>query len=306
MQLRENTISSPLNYTGGKYKLLSQIFPKFPNNINTFVDIFCGGCNVGVNVCAQHVICNDSNSKLIGLYNYLKNTDVESFLNQIYQTIEKYNLSNSAEKGYVFYGCNSATGLGSYNKFGFLRLREDFNNLDENDDLFFVKLYVLIVYAFNNQIRFNREGKFNLPVGKRDFNRRMKNKLELFINNIKNIDFTNNKFSSFPIESLGKNDFVYADPPYLITCASYNELDGWNESQEYALLRFLDELDNRNICFALSNVLIAKGKKNEILESWLNKNQNYICHHLEFTYKNSNYQRKNKTDRDDEVLITNY
>ena len=172
--------------------------------------------------------------------------------------------------------------------------------------MFFVKLYVLIVYAFNNQIRFNREGKFNLPVGKRDFNRRMKNKLELFINNIKNIDFTNNKFSSFPIESLGKNDFVYADPPYLITCASYNELDGWNESQEYALLRFLDELDNRNICFALSNVLIAKGKKNEILESWLNKNQNYICHHLEFTYKNSNYQRKNKTDRDDEVLITNY
>ena len=87
MQLRENTISSPLNYTGGKYKLLSQIFPKFPNNINTFVDIFCGGCNVGVNVCAQHVICNDSNSKLIGLYNYLKNTDVESFLNQIYHII---------------------------------------------------------------------------------------------------------------------------------------------------------------------------------------------------------------------------
>ena len=72
------------------------------------------------------------------------------------------------------------------------------------------------------------------------------------------------------------------------------------------MTKLLDELDNRNICFALSNVLIAKGKKNEILESWLNKNQNYICHHLEFTYKNSNYQRKNKTDRDDEVLITNY
>ena len=28
-------IKSPLNYTGGKYKLLPQIIPKFPKNINT-------------------------------------------------------------------------------------------------------------------------------------------------------------------------------------------------------------------------------------------------------------------------------
>ena len=71
MQLRKSPIASPLNYTGGKYKLLSQIFPLFPNNINTFVDIFCGGCNVGININAQRVICNDNNSKLIVLINYL-------------------------------------------------------------------------------------------------------------------------------------------------------------------------------------------------------------------------------------------
>ena len=60
MQLREKPIASPLNYTGGKYKLLPQIFPLFPDNVNTFVDIFCGGCNVGINVNAQHIICNDN------------------------------------------------------------------------------------------------------------------------------------------------------------------------------------------------------------------------------------------------------
>ena len=32
-------IKSPLNYTGGKYKLLSQILPLFPTNINKFVDL---------------------------------------------------------------------------------------------------------------------------------------------------------------------------------------------------------------------------------------------------------------------------
>ena len=43
-------IQSPLNYTGGKFKLLPQILPLFPKNINTFVDLFCGGCNVGINI----------------------------------------------------------------------------------------------------------------------------------------------------------------------------------------------------------------------------------------------------------------
>lgn len=43
-------IQSPLNYTGGKYKLLPQILPLFPGDIRVFVDLFCGGCNVGLNV----------------------------------------------------------------------------------------------------------------------------------------------------------------------------------------------------------------------------------------------------------------
>ena len=53
-------IQSPLNYTGGKYKLLPQILPLFPKDIDVFVDLFCGGCNVGVNVESNRVIYNDS------------------------------------------------------------------------------------------------------------------------------------------------------------------------------------------------------------------------------------------------------
>ena len=40
-------IASPMNYIGGKYKILPQILPLFPDNIGTFVDLFCGGCSVG-------------------------------------------------------------------------------------------------------------------------------------------------------------------------------------------------------------------------------------------------------------------
>ena len=48
-------IKSPLNYTGGKYKLLNSLFDIFPNNINTFVDLFAGGFNVGINVNANKI-----------------------------------------------------------------------------------------------------------------------------------------------------------------------------------------------------------------------------------------------------------
>ena len=48
-------IQSPLNYTGGKFKLLPQILPLFPENIDIFVDLFCGGANVGVNIKSQRI-----------------------------------------------------------------------------------------------------------------------------------------------------------------------------------------------------------------------------------------------------------
>ena len=50
-----NLVSSPLNYIGGKFKLLPQILPLFPKEINNFVDMFCGGLNVAANIKAKNV-----------------------------------------------------------------------------------------------------------------------------------------------------------------------------------------------------------------------------------------------------------
>lgn len=41
--MKKTYIKSPLNYVGGKFKLLPEIIPLFPTNINTFVDLFGGG-----------------------------------------------------------------------------------------------------------------------------------------------------------------------------------------------------------------------------------------------------------------------
>lgn len=304
----ETLIPSPLNYTGGKYKLLPQILPLFPQRIDTFVDLFCGGGNVGINVDARNVIFNDVNEKLVLLLNTFKNVDYNVILTWINEIIEQFLLSQVSEHGYDYYNCNSSKGLGSYNKEHFLQLRSHFNNLNTFEYRYFIELYVLIVYAFNNQIRFNSNGHFNLPVGKRDFNLAMREKLEAFVERLHELEceFTHIDFEQIDFSKLTRHDFVYADPPYLITCAAYNEGGGWNEHKENALYALLDELHNRNIRFALSNVFTSKGKTNNILLAWLEEHPEYTCHHLNYNYSNSNYQTKDRQSGSDEVLITNY
>ena len=305
-------IQSPLNYTGGKFKLLPQILPLFPQNINTFVDLFCGGCNVGINIDCESVIYNDLDENLLYLYNTFKNLDKQSVFEWIFEIINTYGLSLVSDKGYDYYKCDSSKGLGGYNKESFLRLRADFNEKKKKgnyDYYYYVMLYVIIVYAFNNQIRFNSNGEFNLPVGKRDFNKKMQQKLSDFIDKIKeqNCKFTCLDFRKFDIDTLKNNDFVYVDPPYLITCATYNEQGGWSETDEKDLLRFLDSLNEKELRFALSNVLRSKGKENTILIEWLDKNKDkYRAVNLNYSYSNSNYQTKDKTSNSEEVLIINY
>ena len=181
-------IPSPLNYTGGKYRLLPQITPLFPKDVSTFVDLFCGGCNVGINADSRRVIYNDINRDLLSIYGVFKTLGRECLLDSIYGIIERYGLSLTSRYGYSHYGCDSGSGLAGYNRDKYLKLRADFNErrLKGSSDICqHIMLYVLIVYAFNNQIRFNSDGRFNLPVGKRDFNSRMERKLLDFTDRLK-------------------------------------------------------------------------------------------------------------------------
>ena len=136
----------------------------------------------------------------------------------------------------------------------------------------------------------------------------MKDNLINFINRLKEIEisFFNVDYKMIEIDKVTENDFFYLDPPYLITCATYNEKGGWKEKDERDLLNLLDKLNDKNIRFALSNVLESKGNSNDILKEWI-KNKKYNVHNLDVKYGNANYQRVDKNDSTTmEVLITNY
>lgn len=282
--MKKELIKSPMNYIGGKYKLLPQILPLFPKDINTFVDLFCGGFNVGVNVEANKIIGNDSCKEVIEVYKGIQKEGLENSLNLIKNEISKYNLSKTNEEG-------------------FKQIRSLYNEGNKEWYIF----YAMLTHAFNYQIRFNKKGEYNMPFGRNRsyFNPTLERNFIKFAKAIeeKNIIFTNHNFKDLKINLLNKDDFVYLDPPYLITCASYNEQGGWNEEEEYSLLNLCDNLNNNSIKFALSNVLEHKGLKNEILMKWANS---YKIHYLNYNYNNCNYQDKNKDSETIEVLITNY
>lgn len=300
-------IKSPLNYVGGKTRLLQQIIPLFPKDVRLFVDLFCGGCNVGINADCNRVLFNDREESIIQLFRLWKDRPKEETLAAILSIINAFGLSDSTLHGYGFYGCESSAGLAEFNREPYSRLKEFLNEMPRTD-AYFDHLFVAITFSFNNQIRFNSKGAFNVPVGKRDFNLKLRTNLDRFIDALKRrpSSFTSLDFERFDFDALTNSDFVYADPPYLITQAPYNEGGKWTAAEEGRLLGILEYLDRRNIRFALSNALESKGLKNEYLETWLKGHSNFRCHHLVCSYSNSGYLRKDRTSATDEVLITNY
>ena len=278
-------IKSPLNYIGGKYKLLPQLFPLFPKNVDIFVDLFSGGGNVGINVNADKIYFNDLNVKINEMFRYFQGKDPDELLTKINSKINEYGLSKTNEQA-------------------FLKFRSDYNKQPNPLDL-----YTLVAFSFNYQFRFNNDMKYNNPFGRNrsHFSERMANNLTRFVTRLNNIDatFTDDYFTKFDTSILTPDSFVYADPPYLITTGSYNDGNrgfvNWTSIQEQELYDFLDGLNDRDIKFAMSNVTDHKGRSNDMLKKWAVK---YNVIELDYDYKNASHNTVAKDST--EVLITNF
>lgn len=287
--MNDKLLKNPFNYTGGKYKLLPQILPLFPQNISNFVDLFCGGGDVFLNTKkADKIFANDNLFQLIELNLYLKNNDLNYIIDYIDKTIKRFDLKKE----------------GDFAKENYLEFRDYYNKESSNP----LDLYIMICYSFSNQIRFNNKGEFNLPAGtnRSYFNPSLRKKLIAYISYIKEKDiiFSDKSFENFDCSFLDENSFVYIDPPYLLSKASYNENNLWNKEKEEKLLSYIDNLNSLKIKFMLSNLLETKGKIHPFLEEWANKNK-YKMSFIESSYKHVSYNRVDK-DRDIEIIITNY
>jgi adenine-specific DNA-methyltransferase len=278
-------VEGVMNYTGSKFKMLSQIIPEMDYGKNTFVDAFCGGGSVYSNVLDryQKVIVNDIITDLIGIHRGLLESD---------EIISKTKLL-----------CPDKD-----NPVGFGTLRKNYNDNPSPEGL-----WALMLSSTNNMVRFNQNLKYNQTFGKRSWNDATQRKVNNFTEHIRkfkdNLVYLSTAFENIEIQS---DMMIYLDPPYgriknddgkigkkQISEAGYNAF--WKQEDDMKLYEFIKKIDSIGASFMVSGVLHHDGKTCWMLDKLITDGFTY----KEIKYDYNKVSRKGNKETT-EIIITNY
>ncbi|WP_235853046.1 DNA adenine methylase [Helicobacter labacensis] len=279
---------------------MPQLKPLFLPKIKRFIEPFTGGGSAFLNTQAQEYLLNDISPHLIHLHQALIAQDFEDFLEKMLVKIKAYGLSCSFKDHIPPLALRQAhkkTYFARYNKHAYAHLRADFNAHKQDLDA----LYLLLIYGFNHMLRFNSKGEFNLPVGNVDFNRNVVGALKTYFERTKSqkIQFSCLDFREFLGQmAFQEGDFIYCDPPYLISGSEYNKL--WGTAQEKDLYAFLHDLDTRGVAWGLSNLVTHKGQENPYLLEFAKNYKTFDIQSNYISFKDNSLKKDSK-----EVFITN-
>ena len=81
-------IYNPISYPGNKNKLLKELLPLLPKDIDIIVDVFCGSGVVGVNSEAKTIYCNDNNPFTIEVLRYFYENTSDVIVSNLEQIIK--------------------------------------------------------------------------------------------------------------------------------------------------------------------------------------------------------------------------
>lgn len=279
-------INTALNYTGSKFRLLSEIIPEMDYTKKYFIDLFGGSGVVGFNLVDKYdkILYNDIITDLVGIHKGII-YDFDNFT----QNVKNLCVDKDDQEGYI-------------------KLRSDYNQNKTPE-----KLYALMLCSTNNMMRFSLSFKYNQTFGKRSYSKSTQNKLNLFNEFIipfkDKLYFTSKPFSEI---KLLKPSMVYIDSPYgriqdengeilnkQISEAGYNCF--WKMEDDIILYNYILELNKNNHSFMVSGLLEHDGKKSWMLNKLINDGFKYK--ELNFNY---NKVSKNGNKESKEIIIMNY
>ncbi|EAH7580628.1 Dam family site-specific DNA-(adenine-N6)-methyltransferase [Campylobacter lari] len=266
----------------------------FPKKINKFIDVFAGSASISMNTKAKFYIINDIDDTLRSYYQMFLKYEADEIINHIKQRIAEFNLPQKT----TIRCFSDKEEVDKYKK-AYHIFRDQYN---KNKNV--LDLYTLMFFAFSQQFRTNKKGDFNMPFGNNYFS--TKNEKNITIGHSffkKNISFYKENFIDLIDKiNISKDDFVYFDPPYRITTATYNENNSWNQKDDILLYNVCEKLDKNGINFGLSNVFINKNIENTLLKEFCIKNNLNI-----YTPNNFKYHACGKENiKQQEVFICNY
>lgn len=294
-------LKSPIFYMGNKYKLLPQLLPLFPKNINKFYDLFGGSGCISGNVNANTIIYNEINENIYDLFCMFERLGSTNIIQAVENNIERFGLNREGTD--IRQNIPNIKETREYYNKKYLDFRDYYNKHQDN----ITDLYTLTFYSFSNLIRFNSKSEFNMPYGNRCFCKKHKEQIIDWCDMLEHkniIAFCDDYKNILDWNKPCKNDFVYVDPPYSNTLAIYNEkraFGGWTIESDYELFNILEDLDKKGIKWGMSNVFVNKGNINNHLIKWCKEN-NWYVYHLNKTYSALGKGNANS----DEVYICNY
>ncbi len=270
----------PIKCQGIKTKLVPMILRTIDRDQSTrWIEPFFGSGVVAFNVAPSNALLADSNPHVVNFYKAIQNGHVNGYSARDFLQREGEVL---ARRGQDYY----------------YEVRDRFNQDREPLDFLFLNRS-----CFNGLIRFNREGRFNVPFGHkpnrfaRPYVTKIVNQIERFRSVVASSEW-HFKCQDFAktIAEAGRNDFIYCDPPYLGRHVDY--YDSWNERNERTLY---DSLSKRQARFLLSTWHSNQHRRNEQLDSlW---GHHHVTLHPHFYHIGA---RENNRKAMLEALVTNY
>ena len=244
-------ITPPIKSQGIKTKLVPAIMNVSPVFSGRWIEPFLGTGVVAFNSEAKKALLSDINPHIITFYKKLQTREITPEYIRDYLYIEGEKLKKADNNGAAYYN----------------EVRNRFNEMYNPLDFLFLSRA-----GFNGMIRFNKNGKWNIPFCKKQ-QRFSKSYITKIVHQAENClskvtdswVFENKDFRDI-ITQANENDFIYCDPPYAGRYTDY--YSGWSEKDEYDLFE-----------------LLKKTKAKFILSSW---------HHNDFRY-NDNIKKYEET-----------
>lgn len=207
------TVKPVLRWAGSKRQILPKLTGLAPKVSGRYIEPFCGSACLFLALNPSHAVLGDVNPHLVSAYRAVKEApDAVASL-----------LSNWEA-----------------NKETYLRLRAMPSGADAAFDA--AKFLYLNRYCFNGVYRENRQGQFNVPYGGyRTGQLPGVNELRRFSGRLQNVELYCGDFAQ-AVQSAGRSDFVYLDPPYYYGSVRNRGEYGWNAFSDVDVERLIEEV----------------------------------------------------------------
>ena len=227
-----------VKWAGGKGQLMPQIIRLIPTSFARYFEPFLGGGAVFFQIASsdRDVFLSDINTELIDAYKVIKNHVEELIPALIYHQ----NQYNKSPKKYYYYLRDSTRVM---------------NKIDKT-----ARFIALNKTCYNGLYRVNRNGLFNVPIG------RYKNPLICDADNLRNTSVILKRSGSYLgvsdykkilVEKAEKDDFVYLDPPFypISNTANFTSYtnNGFSLHDQKELATIFHELARKGCKVLLSN-----------------------------------------------------